>query len=161
MSRFFGQVEVFGNRFLHIVDEKAIGTAGGTFTAGQRLRDLNTVRTNEIPGASLAGNVVTLPAGEYYCEASAPANLVESAKLLLVDNPPTITILNGLSEKATNSGGVHMNCRLSGRFTLAAAGGVTLNHFAATTKLTDGFGVAVSHATALEVYAELKIWKLN
>ena len=43
--------------FLHIQDQKPQGTYGGTFTAGAwRTRDLNTVLTNTITGASLAAN---------------------------------------------------------------------------------------------------------
>ena len=62
------------NSFLHIQDQKPQGTNGGTFTSGAwRTRDLNTVLTNTITGASLADNQITLPAGKYYVEASAPA----------------------------------------------------------------------------------------
>ncbi len=56
---------------LHVQDQKAQGTDGGTFTTGAwRTRDLNTVLKNEISGASLAGNRVTLPAGIYLFKAS-------------------------------------------------------------------------------------------
>ena len=65
------------HNLLHIRDEKAQNTAGGTFTSGAwRTRDLNTVKTNEITGASLAANQITLPAGTYWVEWSAPAYVV-------------------------------------------------------------------------------------
>ncbi|MBK9322713.1 MAG: hypothetical protein IPM97_07165 [Bdellovibrionaceae bacterium] len=58
---------------LLIVDEKPANTAGGTFTSGSwQTRTLNTTRFNTIPGASLASNQITLPAGTYYVRAVAP-----------------------------------------------------------------------------------------
>lgn len=66
------------NSFLHK------GTHGGTFTAGAwRTRDLNTVLTNTISGASLSNNQITLPAGKYYVEASAPTTIVHPGEAIL------------------------------------------------------------------------------
>ena len=60
-------IPVFENAFLHVRDEKAANTPGGTFTASAwQKRDLNTVKTNQISGASLASNQITLPAGTYH-----------------------------------------------------------------------------------------------
>ena len=54
----------FESALLHVRDEKSNGTAGGGFTSGSfQTRTLNTVMTNEISGASLASNQITLPSG--------------------------------------------------------------------------------------------------
>ena len=52
----------FEKQLLHVRDEKANGTAGGTNIAGVNIRDLNTIKTNEITGASVSSNQITLPA---------------------------------------------------------------------------------------------------
>src|SRR5687768_2319629 len=69
-----GTIEVFD--ILHLVDEKAANTAGGTFTTGAwRTRTLNTEKLDEIT-STLASNQFTLPAGTYNIVASAPAFFV-------------------------------------------------------------------------------------
>jgi hypothetical protein len=62
----------FESQLLHVRDEKTLAD-GGTSTSSYTKRDLNTVVTNEIAGASLSSNQITLPSGTYYINASAPA----------------------------------------------------------------------------------------
>ena len=70
--------------YLHVRDEKNPVVDGGSFTAGPWVtRDLNTIVTNSIAGASLTGNEITLPAGSYAVDAWAPAYMVRSHKLRL------------------------------------------------------------------------------
>jgi len=61
---------------LHVIEEQAAGTNGhndGNFVSGAyRTRVLNKVLTNEISGASVASNQITLPAGTYFIEAQSP-----------------------------------------------------------------------------------------
>ena len=59
---------IFESQLLHVRDEKASGTDGGTSANGIVDRDLNTVKVNEITGASLSSNQITLPSGTYYVE---------------------------------------------------------------------------------------------
>ncbi len=54
---------VFGTALLHVRDEKANGTNSGSSSACYTARILNSVLTNEISGASLASDQITLPAG--------------------------------------------------------------------------------------------------
>ena len=64
----------FSDNLIHVRDEKSANTAGGTFTgAAWRTRDLNTVPTNQISGASVSSNRITLPAGDYFAMGWAPA----------------------------------------------------------------------------------------
>ena len=79
--------------FLHIQDQKPQGTNGGTFTSGAwRTRDLNTVLTNTITGASLSANQITLPAGKYYVEAKSVATEVERHKVRFVNDDETLDL---------------------------------------------------------------------
>ena len=51
---------------LIVYEQQAKNTGGGAYSAGAyRTRVINTVNKNEIPGASLASNQITLPAGTY------------------------------------------------------------------------------------------------
>jgi hypothetical protein len=61
--------------YLCVRDEKATTTAGGASVAADitQTRTLNTVQSNTIAGASLASNIVTLPAGTYQVRATVPS----------------------------------------------------------------------------------------
>ena len=145
---------------LHIRDEKASGTAGGGFTSGAwQTRTLNTELTNEIGGASLASNRITLPAGTYWIEAEAPALYVGSHKAKLYNFTDSSDILLGSSENGvvTSSRGSTSPSRVIGRFTLAAEKALELQHQCTTTS-SIGFGNAAS-LSEVEVYADVRIWK--
>jgi hypothetical protein len=150
----------FATKLLNIEDQKASGTDGGSFTSGAwRTRVLNTVKTNEITGASLAANQITLPAGTYYCEWSCPAfstsiNTTHQTKLANITSASDVII--GSSERGvaqTRSIG-------SGRFTLGASSALELQHRISVTRNTDGFGNAAGFGV-VEVYSTIKIWKVD
>lgn len=154
-------VNPFGSALLHVRDEKASGTDGGTFTsAAWRTRTLNTTKTNEISGASLGSNQITLPAGTYWIEASAPAREVDAHKLKLANITATSDIIIGTTEFANAGGQVATRSSLDGRFTLAGTTVLQIQHMCATSKTTTGFGSAAS-LSVVEVYADVKIWKLS
>ena len=78
---------------------KEQGTQGGAFTAGAwQTRDLNTVLTNTITGASLTANQITLPAGKYYVEASAPCTGRANLEIVHVTRLHNITDTDVLLE---------------------------------------------------------------
>jgi hypothetical protein len=151
----------FSNALLHVRDEKPSGTSGGTFTSGSyQTRTLNTTKTNEISGASLASNQITLPAGTYWCEASAMASLVNTHKAKLYNVTDASDILIGTSGYNSQTAAyAYDRSFVTGRFTLAASKVIELRHRCSVTRATDGFGVAVSFGD-VEVYAEAMIWKI-
>lgn len=141
---------------LHVQDQKASGTNGGTFTSGAwQTRDLNTILTNEL-GVTLASNVITgLKAGIYEVEALAPAYAVDRHQARLYDVTGAVVAVLGKSA-ITNAGtNVGNDAVVRGRFTLAATSNLRLEHRCQTTLATFGFGVAGSFGT--EVYADLQI----
>jgi len=145
--------------YLHIVDQKAVATSGGTFTSGAwRTRDLNTTRTNTISGASLASNQITLPAGDYEIVASAPAYQCDGHQCRLYNITDASEIILGTNEysQQTYSG----NCRsfVLGRFTLAGVKVLELQHRCQTTAATAGFGISNSWANS--IYADVQIWQI-
>lgn len=58
---------------LHVRDEKASGTIGQSLSQNtwNNKRALNTIKTNEITGASVTSDVITLPIGKYRLKGSA------------------------------------------------------------------------------------------
>lgn len=146
---------------LHVRDEKSAGTAGGGAAATTwNLRTLNTELTNEITGASLASNQITLAAGTYEIRATAPARKVDRHKLRLQNITDASTELVGMSAHATSiDSGVTM-ASLFGRFTLTATKVLELQHFTQTLSNTNGLGVE-TNASVVEVYADVVIEKIS
>lgn len=147
--------------FLHIRDEKANTTQGGTFTAGAfRTRDLNTVKTNTIAGASLASNQITLPAGTYFMQGYPTAfrtngnisriyNVTDSTEVALGQN-------NTSGDTFTSQSPSNVTCIV----TITGTKVFELQHKCQTTAATIGFGIRAECGTT-EIYSEILIWKVG
>lgn len=155
------------HNLLHVQDQKAQGTAGGAFTSGAwRTRDLNTVLVNNISGASLAGNQITLPAGMYYVEASAPAysdtnGYIERHQAILHNITDSTTLLVGMQASLYRwaTGSVLSNrSYVSGVFQILEQKVVALLHRCTVSGPTNGFGQNGNFTT--EVYSDVKIWEV-
>lgn len=140
-------------------DEKASGTAGGTFTSGAyQTRTLNTTRYNGL-GASLSSNQITLPAGTYIIDAQCPAYEVNGHRARLQNVTGGTTLLLGSNQYADSGAGNNVMCsRIAGRITVAASQALELQHRGAVTAATNGFGLALSFGDN-EVYSTIEIWK--
>ena len=150
----------FESALLHVRDEKANNTAGGTFTSGAwQTRTLNTSLTNEISGASLSSNQITLPSGTYYIIAQAPAYHVNIHKLKLRNITDSSDTLIGYqmfvwdTDESTNNVGV------TGRFTIASQKTFEIQHRCSVTASSEGFG-RLSNFGEVEVYTDVQIWKV-
>lgn len=145
---------------LHVRDEKAAGTDGGTFTSGAwRTRDLNTVKTNEVSGASLATNQITLPAGTYEIEWAAPGGQCGFHQSRLRDITNGATLVAGRSAYTMTSAHVQVDSLGVGRITLAAETVVEIQHRCSNSKTSTGFGAAANFGE-VEVYAEVMIRRI-
>ncbi|KKL89625.1 hypothetical protein LCGC14_1912820 [marine sediment metagenome] len=114
---------------LHVRDEKADNTDGGTFTTGAwQTRDLNTVKTNEIAGASLASDQITLPAGTYFIRARAPAFIVGSNVIKLRDITGATDLIIGSVARSGGSGDSAPDSVIWGRFTLSVQSDLEIQH---------------------------------
>ena len=152
----------FGSQLLHIRDEKANGTNGGTSTAATWTKHtLDDVKTNEIAGASQAASVITLPAGTYYMEGTALFFGSDEAKLRLRNTSDGATLVVGMNDR-NNDGGdfASSNPTIKGRFTLAATKNVELQYWVAAGQATTGLGHAASSGE-VEIYADVSIWKIQ
>ncbi len=151
---------VFETQLLHIRDEKSQNVAGGGITGGSfTTRDLNTIKTNEITGASLSSNTITLPSGTYYIDASAPATEVASHRAKLRNTTDSTDVILGTTEHNRSDNNYAMSrSKICGRFTISAQKNFQLMHRCNATRNTDGLGVPSNIDT--EVYSEVKIWKV-
>jgi len=150
----------YESAMLHVQDQKSSGTEGGAASAGYQQRNLNTVLTNEISGASLSANRVTLPSGTYIVDAIAPAKVVNEHNVAWYNVTDSSYTLIGMSAFSVSGGGyAQTTSTVFGKFTISAEKVFELRHYAQTARSTDGFGNATADSQA-ERYAEVRIWKV-
>jgi len=150
---------IFESQLLHVRDEKTSGTNGGTPSTSFTKRDLNTVVTNEISGASVSSSVITLPTGTYYIHASSPARSVNEFKTKLrntTDSTDTIIGTSGYCATATSTNALSF---VIGRFTIASSKNFELQ-FRVENNAIGASGLGVAGAMATEVYTDVQIWKV-
>lgn len=143
---------------LHLQDQKAAGTDGGTFTSGDwRTRTLNTEVTDEI-GSTLSSNQFTLPAGTYEVMAWATGYEVSYhvAKLRNITDSTDTLIGSAVRVPA----GAATPSFVRGRFTIAGAKTFELQHRCTSSNADDGFGIAVNVGVT-EIYADVMIWRVG
>ena len=142
--------------YLKVRDEKASGTNGGNIASGEQTRTLNTVVTNEISGASLASNKITLPAGTYQIRARVPAyNAYDHRAYLYNFTDSTYTILGSSCYITAGTN----DSIISGQFTIASSKDFVIKHYGSTA-VTNGLGWPVTSGQ-VEVYTEVEIWKIS
>jgi len=150
----------FESALLHVRDEKASGTSGGTYTSGSFLtRDLNTVLTNEISGASLSSNQIILPSGTYYINARIPAYKVDRHKTKLRNITDSTDTLIGSNMHIYSLDYTSTDGFIIGRFTISAQKTFEIQNRCQTTSVTDGYGVNMGYSVT-EVYTDVQIWKI-
>lgn len=146
-------------QLLHVRDEKSSGTPGGSSSVGFVRRTLNTVVLNEISGASLGSDQVTLPAGSYYAEFRAPAHAVIRHKAVLRNVTAGTNIFVGSSELNSQAPNSQTSSVGACRFTLAGETQIDIGHYTANAVATSGLGAETSSGV-VEVYSDLKVWKV-
>lgn len=141
----------------HAREEQAANTAGGGSSVGQNIRVLNTLLTNDIPGATLIANQISLNAGTYEVLAYAPGYRPDRHRLNLYNvTDAAIEVIGGVqfSQNATSFQQNHVVC--FGRFTLAATKTLEMRHYMQKARSTDGLGLPVNDGR-LEVYTDVMI----
>lgn len=146
----------FSNKLLNIQDQKPSGTTGGASIVGWTTRTLNTTIVNGIPGASLASNQITLPAGTYYVEASAPTSQV-GVNLLRIRNVSDSTDIK-YGPVAVSPNNWTSQAYIQGRFTIASSKIISLQHYTENA-VAEGLGKPASLGIS-EVYANICIWQI-
>lgn len=146
------------NDTFHVRDEKAANTGGGTSVATTwTARTINTTKTNEITGASLASNQITLPAGTYTIEwAVAARNINMRTRIRNVTDSSTIA--TGVGQAIANDLTNGM-VRSFAKFTLAAEKDLEIQYFASSA-IANGLGLAINLDSTPEVYLDAVITKI-
>lgn len=148
-------------KVLHVRDERASGTSGGSATTGAwTARVLNTVSINEISGASLASNQVTLPAGTYEVQARAPMANTDWHRIRLRNITDGTTIISGGNAFAYSAYADVSDSTLMGKFTLAATKVLELQYRCTTNSGAKALGWEGATGEA-EVYAEAMFKKVG
>lgn len=145
--------------YVRLEDQKASGTAGGTFTqAAWRTRDLNTEVTDTGGLASIAANQITLAAGTWRALIVCPAYACGNHRAQLYNVTDAATLI--LGQQVYVAAGVGPYARLAGQFVLASSKVVEVQHWCDTTKATTGFGTAGSLG-GVEVYTVAEFWRVS
>ena len=155
----------YASRMLYVRDEKTDATPGGSSVAGVNQRDLNTVVINNISGASLGSNQITLPAGTYYIDATAPSYLSNRTCLDLYNVTDFGIQLPGSPTYSGATGATVVPDKVRGEFTITGTKVFRLNHYCETARVTFGLGVEVGSAftgrNTNEIYTECRIWRIG
>lgn len=146
--------------YIKVSDVKAANTAGGGFTNGAwRRRDINTEDSDVGGHAAIAGNQITLQAGDYFCAISAPASKVGRHKARLQNITDAATTLIGSSEWSESIVGPGAVTRsvIVGTFAIAVPTVFEIQHQCETTLAASGFGVESNFGVS-EVYTVAEFW---
>jgi hypothetical protein len=158
----FGMVAGGGatlNDYIHLRDQKAQNTPGGTSTSGVwQTRVLNTKVSDDGGHCSLAADQFTLAAGTYRISASAPAYDVNRHQAVLYNITAAAITLVGTSEYSQALDNATTRSIISGQFTIAAPTVFEIRHRGRDTRATYGFGVEGNFTT--EVYTVVELWKV-
>ena len=153
----------FESALLHVRDEKSSGTHGGSVSTINTFntRTLNTVMTNEISGASLSSNQITLPSGTYFINAYCGGQEVDTHKAKLRNITDSSDTLIGSSMRVYTFGlFIQTQSQVIGRFTIGATKTFELQW---TNSHNPSLAYAQGHASSMsvvEVYADVQIWKV-
>jgi hypothetical protein len=148
----------FASQLLHIQDQKAYNAHGGSNVVGDQTRDLNTVITNEITGASLSSNQITLPAGTYYIQASAPVHDGSRHRIFLYNVTDSNIDILGTNEYITSAAG-QTRSFINQRFTIATEKTFEIKHYTAIVQATNGLGINDDGGGRTSIYTNVEIWR--
>ena len=148
----------FESALLHVRDEKGVSAQGGTSQTSYTKRDLNTSVTNEISGASLASDQITLPSGTYFIYAFAPSYSSNRHTAKLRNTTDSADTILGTSEYS-ETGSSTSYCKIIGRFTIASTKVFEIQHRVQSSYATVGLGIS-KDMSETNIYTDVQIWKV-
>lgn len=145
---------------MQVQDQKPSGTMGGVSTGAFETRALNTVIINQISGASVTGNNVSLPSGVYFVEGEAPSCAIHHRSRIYNVTGSSV-VINGTSEGSLQTAD-YVQTRSKSQCIITASSpiAIRLEHRAVSTGNNFDLGNACGFGVP-EVYSEIKIWKLS
>lgn len=146
------------DNYIKLVDSKASGVQGGTFTSGD-WRKRTVAEETDIGGhVSVSSSVIVLDAGTYQVKISCPARTVGTHQSRLRNTTAGTTLLVGTSELAPTDDATITRSFIVGTITVAASQNLEIQHRCTTTKTNDGFGEQNSFGE-VEIYTISEFWK--
>lgn len=152
----------FGHQLLHLRDLKVSGVSGGThLNSTWEPRVINTVVTNEIAGASIASNRITLPAGDYWWESEDPTFSTggEDTQSRLYSPSQGELIHRGTSMSRAGSSDSTIMCLIRGRFSTTLVETFELQTWSSSSGNSTSLGAAVGSGIG-EAYSDIRIWRV-
>ncbi len=151
-------VDSFSRPFIHVQEQQNNGVNGGSVSAGDNIRALNTLISNTISGASLSSNQITLPAGTYDVKAYSVGYDCYGLRARLYNVTDSANAILG-SVKYVNANAVSSD--VIGRITIAATKVFELRFYAGRAVANTGLGIALSDGQGNEIYSDVLIEKVN
>jgi len=151
------------NNFIHIQDQKVSGSAPQSISSGWNTRELNTILTNTISLASLSSNQFTLAPGKYFIEGLSTAMMVNANKNALYNVTDTSYDIIGINQFTRKNEDVYdamatTNASFSGIVEITSTKVFELRHYIQSDY---NFGSATNISGIVEVYSDIKIWKVG
>lgn len=149
-------------QFFHVIDQKTQNTGGGTSTNNATWIDriLNVTLVNQITGSSLTSNQITLPAGNYYIEATSPYYSGAASYALrtrLYNNTDSVAVLYSPSDSLTQQ----KSSALVGYFSIPTNKALSLQYnLSSGSNVVNGLGQPNNNSGVSEIYSEVRIWKV-
>ena len=147
--------------YIKIIDTKASGTDGGTFTqAAWRTRVLNSLVTDDTGAVTLASNRFTLPAGTYIIRAQTPAYRVDKHMASLYNYTDAAYVIYGRSTQVGVDDAVDSMSIVVGKFTIAASKAFEIRDYCTVSRTTNGMGCACGITGIAETFTTVELWKV-
>lgn len=144
--------------YVHVQDQKPQNTNGGGFVFGVwRTRDINTELADTATICAIAANRITLQPGTYRCLITCPGYKVSLHQTRLQNITGAATLLTGTNAKSSAGDNTATVSIIKGRFTLAVASALEVQHQCTVTRAADGFGEPCNITT--EVYTDAEFWR--
>ena len=155
----FGAAGLFSS-YAIIADVKSNLTSGGTFTAGAwQTRDLNTEIADSDSIVSISSNQFTLAACSYLIKARCPAFNTNAHQSRLYNvSDSNVEQVGTTSFVNSNSGHVVTDSFCLARVTISGSKTFEIQHYAAVTSATYGFGVGGNMGNSM-IYTTVEIYK--
>lgn len=144
---------------LLVNETQASGVNAGGSSAGTNIRVLNTTVVNNIASASRSGNQITLPAGTYWVELTAPAFSPDRARVGLYNVTDSVLEFAGQVYYSTGSNGMTV-CKAQAFLTVVGTKVFEIRHYLQSSFGTYGLGLGYSAPGINEIFAEAYIWKV-
>tara|TARA_R110000824_G_scaffold28180_7_gene95001 strand:+ start:9027 stop:9968 length:942 start_codon:yes stop_codon:yes gene_type:complete len=152
------------NSKVTVRDEKTSGTNSGSSVSGTQTRDLTDITDGNGIGATLAANVISLPAGVYHIHATVPAYQVDGHQAFLwKTNGSATELVTGSSAYATTGTGAGLSNAsiIDGTFTLSVDSTLEIRHMTNTNRFSFGLGRSHGIFGRVEIFTQATFTKLD